>query len=394
MIDRTPPPRDQRPALPAFDPVPRKCKRHDGWTPDRQRAFIEALADTGSVATAARMVNMSSESAYYLRRKPQAGSFAAAWEAATAMGWRRLKDEAFERALNGQLVPVFTAGKLIGYRRRKNDRLLMFILRHYGPDGPAPTARPLTVNVFTAASASVGESPDQSATDPTIDRPTIDRPAIDQPAPGHARPRRRRARADAPGLALVTATPARALVATDPSSPPSDIEPPAADPRDIVATFAGVPLDDEAEAQILAVLTANAARQRALPIEEDPAVAFVHVDDAPIGLLGEMDDGLTSDDVANRKPGEVGWPLLGDEATLTQIDVAVAAVEAAKARGDFSKPPTPPPPPPPVAEGHNEDLWATPEQRHQLAGIDAIIEAAKAEVEAGRRQSSSNQFFK
>ena len=27
--------------LPAFAPVPRRCQRHDGWTPDRQRAFTE-----------------------------------------------------------------------------------------------------------------------------------------------------------------------------------------------------------------------------------------------------------------------------------------------------------------------------------------------------------------
>ncbi len=31
-----------------FDPVPRKTKRSDGWTPDRQRAFIAALSATGS----------------------------------------------------------------------------------------------------------------------------------------------------------------------------------------------------------------------------------------------------------------------------------------------------------------------------------------------------------
>lgn len=114
--NRTPPLRDRRPPLPAFEPVPRQCKRHDGWTPERQRAFIEALADTASVETAARMVSMSSEGAYALRRHPKAAGFAAAWEAALNIGWRRLKDEAFERALNGQLVPVFTGGKLIHQR--------------------------------------------------------------------------------------------------------------------------------------------------------------------------------------------------------------------------------------------------------------------------------------
>ncbi len=114
--------------LPAFDPVPRKY-RHDGWTPERQKAFIGALADTGSVKRAAFHVNMSPEGAYWLRRQPGSESFRRAWEAALDFGVQRLKDEAFDRALNGQLSPVFVAGKLKGFRRIKNDRLLMFCLR-------------------------------------------------------------------------------------------------------------------------------------------------------------------------------------------------------------------------------------------------------------------------
>ena len=114
--------------LPAFPPVPVK-PRHDGWTPERQRAFIGALADTGSVKRAAMHVNMSPEGAYYLRRRPGAEGFRRAWEAALDFGVQRLKDEAFERALNGQLSPVFVGGKLKGFRRVKNDRLLMFCLR-------------------------------------------------------------------------------------------------------------------------------------------------------------------------------------------------------------------------------------------------------------------------
>ncbi|WP_309602432.1 hypothetical protein [Sphingomonas sp.] len=107
----------------AFAPVPRK-HRHDGWTPERQRAFIDALADTGSVSRAAAMVNMSSVGAYYLRRQPAAEDFAAAWSAALDHGVLRMKDIAFERAVEGELVPILAGGKLIGYRRRFNDRLL------------------------------------------------------------------------------------------------------------------------------------------------------------------------------------------------------------------------------------------------------------------------------
>lgn len=114
--------------LPTFAPVPVK-RRHDGWTPERQRAFIGALADTGSVSRAARYVNMSSVGAYWLRRHPGAEGFRRAWEAALDLGVQRLKDIAYERAIDGQLSPVFVAGKLKGFRRVRNDRLLMFCLR-------------------------------------------------------------------------------------------------------------------------------------------------------------------------------------------------------------------------------------------------------------------------
>ncbi len=146
-------------SLPAFDPVPRKF-RHDGWTPARQKAFIAALADTGSVKRACRMVNMSSEGAYWLRRQPGSESFRRAWEAALDFGVQRLKDEAFDRALNGQLSPVFIGGKLKGFRRIKNDRLLMFCLRMNakGPDGRRLSASYFDPNGFRLSGSALPSS--------------------------------------------------------------------------------------------------------------------------------------------------------------------------------------------------------------------------------------------
>ena len=132
MIDHSRPPLSphQRATLPAFTPVPRERIRHDGWTPARQRGFIEALADTGSVRAAAHAVNMTPEGAYLLRRHPEGDEFRDAWEAALALGVQRLEDVAMDRALNGVEIPVYSYGKLIGSRRKYNDRLLMFILRN------------------------------------------------------------------------------------------------------------------------------------------------------------------------------------------------------------------------------------------------------------------------
>lgn len=142
-MTRTPPPppaqanspeHDTAPALPAFTPVPRQCNRHDGWTADRQRRFISALADTGSVEAACRAVGKSSVGAYHLRRHPEAAEFRAAWDAALDHGVRRLEDLAMDRALNGVEVPVYSYGKLVGSRTVYNDRLLMFLLRNRAPE--------------------------------------------------------------------------------------------------------------------------------------------------------------------------------------------------------------------------------------------------------------------
>lgn len=48
MRNRTPVPASERSPLPEFTPVPRK-PRHDGGTPERQKAFIEPPAHTSAV---------------------------------------------------------------------------------------------------------------------------------------------------------------------------------------------------------------------------------------------------------------------------------------------------------------------------------------------------------
>ena len=138
-----------------YDWVPvLKKRRKDGWSPDRQRAFIEALADCGSVASAARAVGMSESSAYRLRRSPGAEAFDRAWGAAIDAAAKKLLDAAFERALVGTDEPVFDRdGNRVGRRLRQSDRLLMFLLRAYGPDcfrdaaargtAPAPAVTPV-----------------------------------------------------------------------------------------------------------------------------------------------------------------------------------------------------------------------------------------------------------
>jgi hypothetical protein len=108
----------------AFDPVPSTSTRRDGWTPERQRLFIEALAVHGGVGQAARAVGMTPQSANRLRHRPGAESFTRAWDAALNEGTARSYDLAMERALHGEQVPVFHRGKQVGYRQKFNDRLI------------------------------------------------------------------------------------------------------------------------------------------------------------------------------------------------------------------------------------------------------------------------------
>lgn len=137
----------------AYDWVPvLKKRRKDGWSPDKQRAFIEALADGGSVANAARAVGMSESSAYRLRRAPGAEAFDRAWSAAIDAASKKLLDAAFERALVGSEEPVFDRdGNRVGRRLRQSDRLLMFLLRAYGPDCLRTAAAPRTGTAPAAA---------------------------------------------------------------------------------------------------------------------------------------------------------------------------------------------------------------------------------------------------
>src|SRR5689334_13687723 len=64
-----PEPLDDVPAI-RFAPVPVK-RRHDGWTVERQQAFIAALATGGCVSEACAEVGITARSAYRLREHPK-----------------------------------------------------------------------------------------------------------------------------------------------------------------------------------------------------------------------------------------------------------------------------------------------------------------------------------
>lgn len=140
----------------AFDPVPSARRRRDGWTPERQRAFILALAQLGLVGAAARSVGMSRKSAYALlaRAGPESG-FARAWDAAIGRGRAHALDLGIERAIHGTQIPVFHGGLQRGVRTVYDNRLLIAALRvieraEAGAALPSPQEDLATIQRFVA----------------------------------------------------------------------------------------------------------------------------------------------------------------------------------------------------------------------------------------------------
>ena len=112
----------------AFAPYLHPCPRGNSITPDKQRKFIAMLAATGIVTQAARSIGKSLEALYKLRHRAGAEGFSAAWDAAVERGLLRLEDCALALALQGEELPIVSAGKLLGTYRKHNFGHIRFML--------------------------------------------------------------------------------------------------------------------------------------------------------------------------------------------------------------------------------------------------------------------------
>lgn len=116
------------PPFPGFDPVPLRY-RVDGWTPEKQRAYVEHLAETLCPETAAALVGMSAESVRRLRRRPGSEGLNAACDAALRKGLsERGRAALIDEAVNGRLVRRFYHGELISEERIRSPRLLLALI--------------------------------------------------------------------------------------------------------------------------------------------------------------------------------------------------------------------------------------------------------------------------
>lgn len=124
-------------------------RRHDGWTAERQRLFLGALANSGSIAIAAHVADITPRSAYRLRNHAKGAAFARGWDAALMRASGRLMTVAFERATAGTPREIWREGRIVAEQQIPSDRMLMFLLRHLNPAlfdaGGNMTARAATI---------------------------------------------------------------------------------------------------------------------------------------------------------------------------------------------------------------------------------------------------------
>lgn len=136
-MTESPPPRTRRSrrlkaAGVTFTPAPLRRVRHDGWSPACQQRFLAALYACGCVATAAKAADMTARSAYRLRARPGAESFAAAWDRLLREARSRAFDHAMEKAITPDFVPRRYRGLFTGQVTAKDNRMLLAALRFSG----------------------------------------------------------------------------------------------------------------------------------------------------------------------------------------------------------------------------------------------------------------------
>jgi hypothetical protein len=124
---------DRDPLL-EFAPVPRRPTVIRGWTAAKQRGFIAALRESGSVQQATAAVGMGYEGVYKLRNAPGAAEFARAWDIAVGIGARRVRDVFIDQNIHGIPERVVIGKDVVVERRRFNHRSMIWVLQHHLPD--------------------------------------------------------------------------------------------------------------------------------------------------------------------------------------------------------------------------------------------------------------------
>ena len=164
--------------------------RRKGWAPPRQIAFVAALRDCGSVTGACRAGGLGWRSAYRLRARAAAHSFATAW--GKALAHRRHPRPSSNRAIGGIATPITYRGRAVGERRRYDNRLATLILcarrpAQYGAHKQRPAARVGPAIAFDKALAALAANLAMSTVPPQTCERAGDVARSSSPSDPHAK---------------------------------------------------------------------------------------------------------------------------------------------------------------------------------------------------------------
>jgi hypothetical protein len=102
-------------------------------TPEKRELFLSGLKDFhGNVSKALEAANLSRSAAYDWKKEDQ--DFSTAWDDIVEAGTEELEQEAWRRAHEGWLEPVFYQGEEVGHVRKFSDVLMMFTLKGRKPE--------------------------------------------------------------------------------------------------------------------------------------------------------------------------------------------------------------------------------------------------------------------
>lgn len=101
-------------------------------TPELENIFFDALAKTGNVFAACRASGLNRTAVY--QQKDKDPTFATRWNDALQANIADFEMELKRRAVDGIQDPVFYRDKIVGYRRKCSDNLMMFSLSALHPE--------------------------------------------------------------------------------------------------------------------------------------------------------------------------------------------------------------------------------------------------------------------
>ena len=98
--------------------------RHRTW----EKLFLSTLEKTGNISSAAKAAKVGRQTVYDHRKADP--DFDERCEAALDTAEDTLEAELMHRALEGEQVPVYFKGEVVGHTIRKSDPLLMFAIKN------------------------------------------------------------------------------------------------------------------------------------------------------------------------------------------------------------------------------------------------------------------------